>query len=264
MKPTLPHAPTPTPTPIPTPCIKICGIRDPATALSVLQAGADYLGLMFIPKSPRFVSFGQARAIVQTLRLQVDSKAPEPVGLFCNHRIETVRDTCRRLGLRTAQLHGHEDRAYVESLGDLRVFKAVPFDTQRIAAWKDAPKNVAALLVDAPTQPAPGSPDTPGSPGTRRTPGTTADPDTPDASAPLTGGTGRTFDWSALAAMDRAGLPPIILAGGLTPDNVADAIRTTRPDGVDVSSGVELRRGVKAPGKIATLCSRAREAFAAG
>ncbi|MEZ6192839.1 MAG: phosphoribosylanthranilate isomerase [Phycisphaerales bacterium] len=129
------------------------------------------------------------------------------------------------------QLHGDESRAFVESFAGIRVFKAVPFDPVKIDLWRNPPRNVAALLIDAPTRP-----------------------------GELTGGSGRAFDWEALANLDKTGLPPIVLAGGLTPENVAEAIRTARPFAVDVSSGVEASRGVKDPALIRAFCDAVHSA----
>ena len=85
--------------------------------------------------------------------------------------------------------------------------------------------------------------------------------DAPTKPGELTGGTGRVFDWEALAELDRTGLPPIILAGGLTPDNVAQAVQTVRPFAVDVSSGVESSRGIKDANLIAKFCRQVKGAY---
>ncbi len=199
--------------------IKICGIREAEHAKCAIKAGADYIGLSFAAGSPRQLKIAEARNLVA--EICATSPSVEPVALFANQSLEFIREVLDNAEFPIVQLHGEEDRAFIESLSGVKVFKAVPFDAARIDVWRNAPANVAALLIDAPTKP-----------------------------GELTGGTGRSFDWDALANLDRAGLPPIILAGGLTPDNVAKAIRIVRPYAVDVSSGVESSRGVKDPALI--------------
>ncbi len=209
--------------------IKICGIREADHARVAIESGADYLGLNFIEGSPRQLQIAEARTLVAEICLI--SQTVEPVALFANQPIEFIREALDNADFRIIQLHGDEDRAFVESLDDVKVFKAVPFDLEKIDAWRNAPGNVAALLIDAPTHP-----------------------------GELTGGTGRAFDWDALAKLDRTGLPPIVVAGGLTPDNVAQAVRTTQPSAVDTSSGVESSRGVKDPELIRAFCDAVHSA----
>lgn len=209
--------------------IKICGIREPEHARVAIESGADYLGLNFIEGSPRQLEIAEARTLVAEICLI--SQTVEPVALFSNQPVEFIREALDNADFRIVQLHGDEGRDFVESLDDVKVFKAVPFDTEKIDAWRNPPANVAALLIDAPTRP-----------------------------GELTGGTGRAFDWDALAQLDTSGLPPIIVAGGLTPDNVAQAVRALRPFAVDVSSGVESSRGVKDPELIRDFCNAVHSA----
>ncbi len=203
--------------------IKICGLRDVEHVDIAIDAGADYIGMVFAEGSPRRIAIPEARNLVATICAA--SSAVEPVALFSNQSRAVIEEVLEHAAFKIIQLHGEESRAFVESLAGVRVFKAVPFDTAKIDLWRNAPRNVAALLIDAPTRP-----------------------------GELTGGSGRAFDWDALANLDKTGLPPIILAGGLTPGNVADAIRTVRPFAVDVSSGVEASRGVKDPALIRQFC----------
>lgn len=209
--------------------IKICGIREPGHARIAVDCGADYIGLVFAKGSPRQLEIAEARTLVAEICLI--SQTVEPVALFSNQPVEFIREALDNADFRIVQLHGDEDRDFVESLDDVKVFKAVPFDTEKIDAWRNPPANVAALLIDAPTRP-----------------------------GELTGGTGRAFDWDALAQLDTSGLPPIIVAGGLTPDNVAQAVRTLRPFAVDTSSGVESARGVKDPELIRAFCNAVHSA----
>lgn len=209
--------------------IKICGIREPDHAQCAIDAGADYIGLVFAEGSPRQLQIAEARTLVATMFAA--SSRVEPVALFANQSIEFIREVLGNAGFPVVQLHGDEDRAFVESLEEVKVFKALPFDPVKIDAWRNSPRNVAALLIDTPTR-----------------------------AGELTGGTGRVFDWDALAKLDTTDLPPIILAGGLTPGNVADAVRTVRPFAVDVSSGVESTRGVKDANLIEAFCLQVKGA----
>lgn len=215
--------------------IKICGVTDTKSAWSAVDAGADAVGLVFVEGSPRQVDVDRARQIVAMLPAFV-----EPIGLFVNDEAQRVREISRELGLHTIQLHGQETPEQVASLSPLRVIKAFAFEPREVSSalspWRGSCDNLAAIMFDAPP---------------------------PDSRAAHAGGSGRTFDWSALAALEHAGmladLGPMILAGGLTPDNVADAIRTLSPYAVDVSSGVESERGVKDPAMVASFCHAAQQ-----
>jgi phosphoribosylanthranilate isomerase len=210
--------------------IKICGIQDADTALAAADACASWVGLVFVDKSPRFVTIDQARAVVASL-----PKSVTPVGLFVDAYADAIKDVAQRTGLSTVQLHGHEPMSILDDLGGLRVIKALPFDSElpaKAEPWDNAP-SVEALLIDTPP------------------------------SGELTGGSGVAFDWHALSRVKDRMRKPIILAGGLTPDNVGEAIRTIRPYAVDVSSGVESSRGVKDAGLIQAFCDAVREADAA-
>lgn len=210
--------------------IKICGVRDVETAQAAVEAGAHAIGLVFVRESPRHVSLETARAIVASLPPFV-----EAVGLFVDEPVEHVRHTCMNVGLHTVQLHGDETIDFARHLNDCRVIKAVAIGQASHRTWFThlKPHHVVGILVDAPAAPDAGS---------------------------MTGGSGRTFDWSAIESLDRASLPPLILAGGLTPGNVGEAIRAVRPFAVDVSSGVESSRGVKDAGLIRAFCEAVRAA----
>ena len=223
--------------------IKICGIRDVATAEAAVRAGADAVGLVFVPGTPRYIEEDEARRIIASLPPFV-----EPVGLFVDKPLEAVRARATGLNLRTVQLHGREGPGYVAELSPLQVIKAVSFDphdfSSKVMLWRGPCANLAALIVDAPPPAAP-----------------------PAARAAQTGGHGRPFDWDELAARiergDLSGLPPLILAGGLTPDNVGRAVQAVRPWAVDVSSGVETTGHRKDPAIIEAFCRAVRQADAA-
>jgi phosphoribosylanthranilate isomerase len=217
--------------------IKICGVRDLATARAAVDAGADAIGLVFVQASPRRVDVDTARAIVEALPPMV-----EPVGLFVDASSGEVARVAAATGVGTVQLHGREGPAYGTSLSHLRVIKAIAFDPghveKHLAAWRGSSGRLDAVLLDAPQR--------------------------GDANAGPSGGTGRSLDWTELADMQKTGRlapsPPLILAGGLTPENVGVALGAVRPYAVDVSSGVESSRGVKDPQRIAAFCRAVQNA----
>ncbi|MEM6392578.1 MAG: phosphoribosylanthranilate isomerase [Planctomycetota bacterium] len=220
--------------------IKICGLKDSASIDAAVFAGVDAVGLVFVAASPRAVDPERAAGLVSRLPAMV-----EPVGLFVDEPVEAVAGLIERVGLRTVQLHGREGPGYVRRLKagrpGLKVIKALSFEADEVGptleVWRGEHQLVDALLWDAPP------------------------------SGGLTGGTGHTLDWAALAALRDTGrlegLPPMILAGGLTPENVGDAVFRLRPYAVDVSSGVESERGVKDSEKIAAFCAAVRAADSA-
>ncbi len=205
--------------------IKICGIRDGETAWAAIEAGADALGFVFHEGSPRFIEPGEAYGIVRALPPMVAS-----VGLFVNASEERFYELCETCPTDYAQLHGEENEALVRACGP-RVIKAVRFDGSTIGAelsrWS-ALDEVDAILVDG-----------------------------------SSGGKGTAFDWGALdAAREHAGDRALFVAGGLTPENVGEAVRLARPYAVDVSSGVEHpgRAGEKDAARIRAFCEAVRVA----
>ena len=193
------------------PRIKICGLRDVATAVQTAHEGADAIGLVFYPPSPRHVDIAQAAAIAAALPAFVSS-----VGLFVDADPALVREVIATTQLDVLQFHGDESPEYCRQFGRPYIkvarVKAGTNLVEYCARYPDA----RGLLVDAYVDGVPG-------------------------------GTGEAFDWRMLPN----DLPlPLILSGGLHPDNVADAVRQVRPWAVDVSSGVEASRGVKDPAKI--------------
>lgn len=218
--------------------IKICGLRDEATALAAADAGADAIGLVFVAHSPRHIRFDQAQRIVRTL-----PKSIESVGLFVDAPIHEVMRIADELALSAIQLHGHETPEYIQALAPRRVLKSLAFEgaldmAQVDAYWRRCP-NLAGFIFDAPPVRLP-------------------------SGVEQAGGNGRTFDWQAMAqAMAQTtdeGRPGWILSGGLTPSNVAQAITLLHPFGVDVSSGVESSRGVKDISLIERFCRAAAQA----
>jgi phosphoribosylanthranilate isomerase len=196
--------------------VKICGITSWADAKSAIESGADLLGFNFVATSPRYVTPAKARRMVERL-----PKGISAVGVFVNETEETMLEIARAVGLDQLQLHGDESPAMVARLGQsMPVIKALrvrkPFRVGQLKSYKDA----SAILLDG-----------------------------FDRSA--RGGTGKTFDWRIARRAKKYGR--IFLAGGLTPENVGEAVRTARPYAIDVSSGVESRPGKKDAAKMKSL-----------
>jgi phosphoribosylanthranilate isomerase len=199
--------------------IKICGIKTVKDALAAMEAGADLIGFNFYPKSPRCIDVGICRDIMSVMRKHGHVTY---VGVFVNASVEEIYATIETCGLSLAQLHGDETPEMLRALNGkaFKAFRGMPSD---ITGYErnDAP----ALLVDA-------------------------------AVKGVYGGTGVTADWSAAA--DLAKKYPLLLAGGLTPENVADAVWQVKPWGVDVASGVESEPGKKDASKIKAFVQAVR------
>lgn len=203
--------------------IKICGIRNEETALAAADSGADAIGFIFVQNSPRYIDPDAAQEIMFSLPPMVST-----VGVFMNHSPDAFSDIEEACPTTHTQLHGNENEKVVAACGP--VIKAIRYSEESIEAdlakW-DASEDVEALLIDGP---APGE--------------------------------GIPFKWESLPPLLENLTKPVFLAGGLTPDNVADAIRIVRPYGVDVSSGVERQRGVKDLDLIEAFCDAVRRADA--
>jgi phosphoribosylanthranilate isomerase len=204
--------------------VKICGLRTVEHALAAAAAGADMLGLNFVATSRRRVSVTEGAAIASAVRAA--GYGTRVVGLFVNEEPATVAAVARAVGLDLVQLSGDEPPEDAELI-PLPLIKAVRLDgSPHEAAWIGRAGAGVTLLADA---------HVPGS----------------------YGGTGERADWGRAAELARRA--PLILAGGLTPENVAEAIAAVRPLGVDVSSGVE-RDGAKDSAKIEAFLGAARAA----
>ncbi|MBS0152567.1 MAG: phosphoribosylanthranilate isomerase [Nitrospira sp.] len=202
--------------------IKICGITNVEDAKVAVAAGADALGFVLYRKSPRFVEAAMVRRIVAGLPPFV-----LPVGVFVNEEPSLVRSILDDCGLALAQLHGDEPASYCQDLGRpvLKALRLKNRGTFLALAEFQGRANVRGVLIDA-------------------------------FSNQAYGGTGQTVDWTL--AQEAARSTPVVLAGGLTPANVAEAIARVRPYGVDVSSGVELSPGKKDHDKVRTFIEAAR------
>ena len=202
-----------------TPKVKMCGISKVETIPAVVEAKPDYMGLVFAP-SKRQVTVEQAKILIEELHKQCinhyDTKVVKTVGVFVNETVDNLVTIANEANLDAVQLHGDEDETFIQSLKErtnVEVWKAIQIrtaaDTEK---WIDS--SVDMLLFDA-------------------------------YHKDERGGTGEVFDWSSLDAFER----PFMLAGGIDSTNVARAIRTVRPYGIDISSGIETN-GVKDDEKI--------------
>ena len=191
--------------------VKICGITSVADGLAAAEAGADLIGLMFYEKSPRQVSLATAAEIARALPPFVVK-----VGVFVNAPEDLVVRAIGECGLNLLQFHGEESPKFCVQFG---VMSMKAFRIRDTKSLEELPHyQTDAYLLDA------------YSPGAR-------------------GGTGKKFNWDLAIEAKKFGRP-IFLAGGLTPENVAAAVRQVQPFGVDVSSGVELSPGKKDPAKV--------------
>ena len=212
--------------------IKICGMREASDAMVAAQAGADFVGLVFVPGNKRRLEEDEAIHVVSTLREKVTTP-PSVVGLFADQPLQEVNRLARRCGLDMAQLCGNESLDYcgqvivsaikVLHVSDSLVMEdAISLLSEKISALRERGHLVT---LD------------------RKVAG-------------LPGGSGQSFNWDIAGALSTRSFP-FLLAGGLTPENVAQAVRTVHPWGIDVSSGVETG-GVKDQEKIRAFISAVR------
>lgn len=201
--------------------IKICGITSPDDARAAAEAGAHLIGLMFYPASPRYVTLEQAAAIAAALPPYVPA-----VGVFVNPAAAFVSEAIAKCGLGMLQFHGDETSEFCTRFG-LMSMKAIRVQNE------DSLKQMAGFATDAFLLDA--------------------------CSGRGRGGTGESFDWN-LAVKARAYGKPVFLAGGLTPGNVGEAVRTVQPFAVDVSSGVESAPGRKDPAKMRAFVEAVKSA----
>ncbi|MSP78371.1 MAG: phosphoribosylanthranilate isomerase [Dehalococcoidia bacterium] len=215
--------------------VKICGLREPAHALAAAESGADLLGMIFVPSTRRYITPDQARAIVQAVRKARGANAPKLIGVFQNQPIAQVNELAQGVGLDYVQLAGNESNDFCKQ-------SALP------------PLKVLHVRADRPREQTIAELDTRLS--ELNTAGWLAMLDKYlDAQG---GGTGQTFDWTIAAELAGRG-HRFLLAGGLTSENVSQAVRAAHPFGVDVSSGVETS-GAKDIAKIQAFIKVARTA----
>ena len=202
--------------------VKICGLRTIDQLHAAIDAGADMFGLMFYEPSPRYIQPQEAHRLLKTF--DEGQLAQEIVGVFVNKQADFINDVAEQLGLHVVQLHGDETPEFCQQL-KRPVIKGLRLgstaDLDKVKAYRDT---TWRILLDTPTA--------------------------------KWGGSGETHDWTIARSI--AQQTPILLAGGLTPENVSEAIQQVRPWGVDVSSGVETN-GVKNVGKIRAFVEQVRE-----
>ncbi len=214
--------------------VKICGITNLPDALCACNAGADYLGLVFYPKSPRYITYQNAARLIQQLHQEGWNQATGPnlVGLFVEESTEALNTAAAEIGVHLLQLHGKYRVQDLQSL-DFPYFVAIrPQNTEMAKA--EAQRYFNGNLTPGPSLMV-------------------------DAHVPgLWGGSGQTGDWK-LAAQICRDHPGTLLAGGLKPQNVAAAIQEVQPWGVDVSGGVEASKGVKDHQAVRAFISEAKQ-----
>ncbi|MCC5635873.1 phosphoribosylanthranilate isomerase [Nostoc sp. CHAB 5844] len=203
--------------------VKICGITQPQQATAIASLGATALGFICVPASPRYVTATQIRAAVTQLPDDIDK-----IGVFANASIEEISQIVKVSGLTCVQLHGdetpdfcHQLRQQIPNVEILKALRVRSFDHLEQASIYS--QHVNTLLLDAyhPQQ---------------------------------LGGTGKTLDWEMLEKFHPS--RPWFLAGGLTPENILEALSQVKPDGIDLSSGVEIQPGDKDLNKVALLFER--------
>ena len=201
--------------------VKICGIKTLKDALAAIEAGADYLGFNFYPISVRFIEKSACAEITSTLKRE--HPQIKLVGVFVNSPVDEVKDILQTCHLDLAQLHGDETPEAFAQLAShaFRAFRGIP-ESNAGYERSEAP----SMLIDA-------------------------------AVKGVYGGSGVTADWAAAARL--AQQYPLLLAGGLTPENVADAVRQVQPWGVDVASGVESAPGEKDAGKMSAFVKAVKQ-----
>ncbi len=208
--------------------VKICGLRTPETVAAAVDAGADYLGFVFFPKSPRHVEIAQAAALAEAVRGKV-----KIVALTVDADDLLLDTLIAELMPDVVQLHGHETVERVKELAQrlpVAIWKALPVSTQEdVAAAHAYLPAVEKVLFDA----------------------------RPPKNATRPGGNAQSFDWALLEGLDRA--IPFVLSGGLTVENVGKAVQQTHAACVDVSSGVEIAAGQKDSALIAAFVNAAKK-----
>lgn len=206
--------------------VKICGLSTPETLTAAIEAGAKFIGLVFHPDSPRHVDIEVARYLAKSVPDSV-----EVAGLFVNPNDPTLMEVLTEVPLSMIQLHGGEAPTRVREVKELTglpVIKAIPVEDRDDIKRAEIYEGIADwILFDAKGE-------------------------------ELPGGNGRPFDWTILEGY--SGGTPWMLAGGLTPENVGDALKILSPGAVDVSSGVESEKGVKDAGKIRAFIEAVKKA----
>jgi len=199
--------------------VKICGITNVEDALAATHAGADALGFIFHQQSPRYVPIEKAAVVIRDLPAPIVK-----VGVFVDAEEDVVYSAIRECGLNLLQFHGSESPEYCVQFGLMSMKAFQVRDAQSLSRLTDFKTDAWLLDAYSPVKP---------------------------------GGTGQTFNWDLAIEARKLGRP-IFLAGGLTPENVAEAVRHVEPYAVDVSSGVEASPGKKDHGKVKAFIEAAK------
>ncbi|SDH65765.1 phosphoribosylanthranilate isomerase [Propionivibrio dicarboxylicus] len=200
--------------------IKMCGLTRPQDVLAAVEAGADAIGLVFYPPSPRYVDLAQAAALARLVPPFVTI-----VGLFVNADAATLRATLAAVPIHLLQFHGDEDEAYCRQFDRPFIKAARMKPGMDLLQYAQAFPSAQAILLDAFVE--------------------------------GYGGGGKVFDWTLIPERLET---PVILSGGLDADNVGDAVRRVRPAAVDVSSGIEVAKGIKDAEKMQAFVAAVRGA----
>ena len=202
--------------------IKVCGITESEDARAAVAAGADGLGFIFVPQSPRYIEPDRARRVTGELPPLVNA-----VGVFVDEELKVVEEIIHYCGLSVVQLHGSETPEYCDNISCQVVKSFAIHPATKSDDLAPYAEFVNGFLLDT-------------------------------YHKDMAGGTGATFDWKLIEQVKPPG--PVILAGGLTPDNVGDAIKQIQPFAVDVNSGVEYQPGRKDVDKLKRFVHEVRKA----
>lgn len=198
---------------------KICGITNRRDALLAITAGADALGFVFYPDSKRYISLDQAAVIAKAMPPMVSL-----VGVFANADEHLIAEALEQLPLSLLQFHGDETEGFCNQWSRPYIKAVRVKDVESVLAVRDEHQSAVGLLLDSHV-------------------------------SHVIGGSGETFDWSILPEVKK----PVILSGGLNPDNVSGAIASVRPYAVDVSTGVESSPGIKDPELLQAFMDKVRK-----
>ena len=200
---------------------KICGLKNRETLLCCAENNADFFGMIFYKKSPRNITFNEAKILISTskkLRIR-------PVGVFVDHEINDLKKIISSLDLKYIQLHGSEDQSYIDEIKnqfDVKIIKKISINNSEDLNINNKFKNIDYLLFDY----------------------------KPDSDE-LPGGNAKSFDWNLLK--DQKITIPWFISGGINETNVKNIQNLLNPNGIDLSSGVEVSKGIKSNSKINNL-----------
>ena len=203
---------------------KICGLKNKKSLLCCEKNNADFFGMIFYEKSPRNITFNEAKTLTSTsekLRIR-------PVGVFVDHEINDLKRIISSLGLKHIQLHGNEDQSYIDQIKkqfDVKIIKKISINNSNDLSEIEKYNNIEYLLFDY-----------------------------KPCNEELPGGNSKSFDWSLLK--DQKFKLPWFISGGINETNIKKIQNLSNPDGIDLSSGVEVSKGIKSNSKINSLLKK--------